>query len=82
MLKRAWFRIQPIEQIRKRKRRKKEMWERHNEFVDFVEKEQAKPVNDYVRTGRRRSSRKHLQEGAALEQADGDGITTKKTVFY
>ena len=52
------------------------MWERHNEFVDFVEKEQAKPVNDYVRTGRRRSSRKHLQEGAALEQADGDGITT------
>lgn len=51
------------------------MWERHNEFVDFVEKEQAKPVNDYVRTGRRRSSRKHLQEGAALEQAAGDGIT-------
>jgi hypothetical protein len=39
MLKRALFRIQPIEQIRKRKRRKKEMWERHIEFVDFVEKE-------------------------------------------
>lgn len=42
MLKRALFRIQPIDQIRKRKRRKKKMWERHNEFVDFVTKEQVK----------------------------------------
>lgn len=42
MLDRIQFHIQPIEHIRKRNRRKKEMWERHSEFVDFVEKEQAK----------------------------------------
>lgn len=42
MLKRALFRIQPIEQIRKRKSREKEMRERHSEFVDFVQKERAK----------------------------------------
>lgn len=58
MLKRALFRIQPIEKIRKRKRRKKEMWERSR------------------RNGNTRNIERDIQEGAALEQAAGDGITT------
>ena len=36
MLKRSSWRVQPIEQIRKRKQRKREMWERHQQFVEFL----------------------------------------------
>lgn len=46
MIKRALFRVQPIEQIRKRKQRKKEMWQRHEAFKRFVEQEKAKKKND------------------------------------
>jgi hypothetical protein len=42
MLKRLSWRVQPIEQIRKRKQRKKEMWQRHEQFAEFVRKEQKK----------------------------------------
>jgi hypothetical protein len=42
MLKRLSWRIQPVEQIKKRKQRRRDMWERHEKFADFVEKEQAK----------------------------------------
>ena len=42
MLKRISWRIQPVEQIRKRKQRKKEMWQRHEAFKRFVEQEKAK----------------------------------------
>ena len=46
MLKRISWRIQPVEQIRKRKQRKREMWQRHEAFKRFVEKEKAKKKND------------------------------------
>jgi hypothetical protein len=36
MLKRISWRIQPVEQIKKRKQRKRDMWERHQQFVEFV----------------------------------------------
>lgn len=42
MLKRISWRIQPIEQIRKRKQRKRDMWERHEKFAEFLAKEEAK----------------------------------------
>ena len=42
MIKRALFRVQPIEQLRKRKRRKKEMQEREEAFKQFVEREKEK----------------------------------------
>jgi hypothetical protein len=42
MLKRLSWRVQPIEQIRKRKQRHKEMQEREKQFAEFVRKEQAK----------------------------------------
>ena len=38
MLKRISWRIQPVEQIRKRQMRKREMWERHKEFEEFVKR--------------------------------------------
>ena len=38
MLKRISWRIQPVEQIRKRKQRKRDMWERHQQFAKFVER--------------------------------------------
>lgn len=42
MLDRIKFRVQPIEQLRKRKRRKKEMQEREEAFKRFVEREKGK----------------------------------------
>ena len=42
MLDRIQFRIQPIEHIRKRNRRKKEMWERHEKFAEYVERVKKK----------------------------------------
>ena len=37
MIKRLAWRIQPVEQIRKRKQRKRDMWERHEKFAEYVE---------------------------------------------
>ena len=42
MLKRLSWRIQLVEQIRKRKQRRRDMWERHQQFVEFVEREKKK----------------------------------------
>lgn len=42
MIKRLSFRIQPVEQIKKRKQRRRDMWERHEAFKRFVEQEKAK----------------------------------------
>jgi hypothetical protein len=42
MLKRLSWRVQPVEQIRKRKQRHKEMQEREKQFAEFVMKEQKK----------------------------------------
>ena len=42
MLKRISWRIQPVEQIRKRKQRRRDMWERHQQFVEFVERVKKK----------------------------------------
>lgn len=39
MVKRLLFRIQPIEHIRKRQRRRKEMKERRKQFEDFLKDE-------------------------------------------
>ncbi len=36
MLKRISWRIQPVEHIQKRQQRKREMWERHEKFAEFV----------------------------------------------
>lgn len=44
MIKRALFRIQPIEQIRKRKQRHKDMLQREKQFAEFVEREKRKKV--------------------------------------
>lgn len=46
MLKRLSWRIQPIEQIRKRKQRKKEMWARHEKFAEYVERVKKKRRNN------------------------------------
>ena len=45
MLKRISWRVQPIEQIRKRKQRKREMQEREEAFKKFVEREKEKWMN-------------------------------------
>lgn len=45
VLKRISWRIQPIEQIRKRKQRKRDMWERHEKFAEYVEKVKKKKKN-------------------------------------
>jgi hypothetical protein len=42
MIKRLSFRVQPVEQIRKRKQRRRDMWERHKEFCEFVKREKKK----------------------------------------
>ncbi len=42
MLKRISWRVQPIEHIRKRQQRKKEMWQRHEQFAEYVEKVRKK----------------------------------------
>jgi len=42
MIKRLSWRIQPIEQIKKRKQRRRDMWERHKQFVEFVAREKKK----------------------------------------
>jgi hypothetical protein len=42
MLDRLQFRIQPVEQIKKRKQRKRDMWQRHSKFVEFVEREKKR----------------------------------------
>ena len=42
MLDRLKFLVQPIEQIRKRKQRKREMQEREEAFKQFVEREKEK----------------------------------------
>jgi hypothetical protein len=42
MLKRLSWRVQPIEQIRKRKQRHKEMQEREKQFAEFLAKEKKK----------------------------------------
>lgn len=46
MLKRISWRVQPVEQIRKRKQRKREMWERHEAFAEFVKKNERRLKND------------------------------------
>lgn len=46
MLKRLSWRIQPIEQIRKRKQRKRDMWQRHEQFAEYVEKVRMKRMAD------------------------------------
>lgn len=38
MLNRLAWRIQPVEQIRKRKQRRRDMWERHEKFAEYVER--------------------------------------------
>lgn len=45
MIKRLSWRIQPVEQIRKRKQRKKDMWARHEAFAEYVEKVKQKKKN-------------------------------------
>jgi hypothetical protein len=45
VLKRISWRIQPIEQIRKRKQRKRDMWQRHEQFAEYVEKVRKKKKN-------------------------------------
>ena len=45
MLKRISWRVQPIEQIKKHKQRRRDMWERHQQFVEFVEREKRKKGN-------------------------------------
>jgi hypothetical protein len=42
MINRLAWRVQPIEQVRKRKQRRQEMEQRHKEFAEFVRKEQIK----------------------------------------
>jgi hypothetical protein len=42
MIKRALFRIQPIEHLRKRKQRYKDMLKREKQFAEFLAKEEAK----------------------------------------
>jgi hypothetical protein len=46
MLKRLSWRVQPIEQIRKRKQRRRDMWQRHSKFVEFVKKEKRKRAKE------------------------------------
>jgi hypothetical protein len=46
MLDRIQFRIQPVEQINKRKQRRRDMWERHQQFVEFVKKEKRKRAKE------------------------------------
>ena len=46
MIKRALFRVQPIEQLRKRKQRKRDMWERHQQFRKFVERVKGKKAKE------------------------------------
>jgi hypothetical protein len=36
MLDRLQWRVQPVEQIKKRKQRRRDMWERHEKFAEFV----------------------------------------------
>lgn len=45
MIDRLAWRIQPIEQIRKRKQRRRDMWERHEAFSQYVEKVKRKKKN-------------------------------------
>jgi hypothetical protein len=45
MVKRLSWRVQPVEQIRKRKQRKREMWERHQQFAEYVERVKRKKGN-------------------------------------
>jgi hypothetical protein len=42
VLKRISWRVQPIEQIRKRKQRKRDMWQRHEQFAEYVERVRKK----------------------------------------
>lgn len=42
MLKRISWRVQPIEQLKKRKQRRKEMAERKEQFAEFVRREKVK----------------------------------------
>ena len=44
MIKRLAWRIQPVEQIRKRKQRRRDMWERHEKFAEYVERVKKKRV--------------------------------------
>jgi hypothetical protein len=46
MLKRISWRVQPVEQIRKRKQRRKDMWQRHEQFAEYVEKVRKKQRAD------------------------------------
>lgn len=45
MLKRISWRIQPIEHIRKRKQRHKEMLQREKKFADFIKREKENRWN-------------------------------------
>jgi hypothetical protein len=42
MLKRLSWRIQPVEQIKKRKQRRRDMWQRHEQFAEYVERVKKK----------------------------------------
>ena len=42
MIDRLAWRIQPIEHIRKRKQRRRDMWQRHEQFAEYVERVKKK----------------------------------------
>ena len=42
MINRLAWRIQPVEQIKKRKQRRRDMWQRHEQFAEYVEKVRKK----------------------------------------
>jgi uncharacterized coiled-coil DUF342 family protein len=42
MINRLAWRVQPVEQIRKRKQRRRDMWERHEKFAEYVEEVRKK----------------------------------------
>lgn len=60
MLKRISWRIQPVEQIRKRKQRRREMWQRHEKFAEYVERVKKKRRAD---NGRLEAEQEHDREG-------------------
>lgn len=60
VLKRISWRIQPVEQIRKRKQRRREMWQRHEKFAEYVERVKKKRRAD---NGRLEAEQEHDREG-------------------
>ena len=49
MLKRAMWRVQPLSQFRKRKKRHREMLEREKQFQQFVSNVTGVKINDHKR---------------------------------